>query len=147
MACVNNSNKIDPEPEMRKSITLALFALFLLAGLGFVESRLVSVQTHPQAQDPTVPALSQPWADDRFAPSLPAHEPVPLEFWRLNKGDALPEPRSALDVASALSLIDLPFLNLTLTPTLSRAALRQSRSLGAARAWPRNGIDARQQAG
>ena len=101
MACVNNSNKIDPEPEMRKSITLALFALFLLAGLGFVESRLVSVQTHPQAQDPTVPALSQPWADDRFAPSLPAHEPVPLEFWHLDKGDSLLEPRSALDVASA----------------------------------------------
>lgn len=132
---------------MRKSITLALFALFLLAGLGFVESRLVSVQTHPQAQDPTAPRLSQPWADDRFAPAVPAHEPAPLEFWRLNKSDSLPEPRSTLDVVSALALVDLPLLNLTLAPTLSRAALRQSRSLGAARTWPRNGIDARQQAG
>lgn len=147
MVCVNNSNKIDPEPEMRKSITLALFALFLLVGLGLFESHLVAVQTHPHAQGQAVPPLTQPWADDHFAPSIPAHEPAPLELWRLNQGDSLLEPRSPLDTTSALVLVDLPHLLLTLAPTLSRAAIRQSRSLGNARAWPRNGIDARQQAG
>ena len=145
MACVKNSNKIDPEPEMRKSITLALFALFLLAGLGFVESRLVAVHIHPHADSSQFPELSQPWADDRWVPSTPPLRPVAPELWHLNSGDLLPEPRLQWDMANGLTnlwaLKRLPALN------LSRAVIRQSRHHGTARTWPRNGIDARQQAG
>ena len=130
---------------MRKSITLALFALFLLAGLGFVESRQVEVHIHPHAESSRGPDLSQPWADDRFVPSLPPTKPIEPERWHLNSADPLPEPRTQLDIANTLANLSahrlLPALN------LSRAAIRQSRSLGTARTWPRNGIDARQQAG
>lgn len=134
---------------MRKSITLALFALCLLAGLGLVESRLVAVQTHPSAE----PALhdqvdrTQLWFDDRFAPKSPLRDLPPISALH----DQPLELRTLGDTPNDSPGTNAPYADQirALTPllNLSSDAIPLSRSLGTARHWPRSGIDARQQAG